>query len=330
MTTAAHTGMQVGPLVVDVPKSEDVDRKFYSVTTILNVIHKEAIVYWACEQTANAAINEYEYWQSMLKHRGRDETMVWLRDARYRPPQNILSDTAMGTIVHDLCEYYVVRDEKPGRDYAEHLIRRAAEVAGKPNLDIEGEARLAGVMLNHFDGWLQRFTPSYQGAEISVYNTRYGYAGTTDAFLTVDLQDGSGPVRFEVDYKSSRKARDRKGKPKKPYPEENALQLAAYRNAEFAAMRFSPRRFEQKFSGRYYLLSPDEYAQAEPIPEVDTGLIIHITPEGCEAYPMDCAERYNEDGTPHRKSPFHSFLHALELFRWCQETSHEVMGDPLL
>jgi hypothetical protein len=55
-----------------------------------------------------------------------------------------------------------------------------------------------------------------------------------------------------------------------------------------------------------------------PIPEVDTGLVIHITPEHCHAYPMRCDEDVHA-----------AFLYLLEGFRWVDFTAKDVMGEPL-
>lgn len=291
-------------LEVDKPALDDL--QLWSVTTIIDVMHKEGIVYWAAEQAADCAIDNLATWQAMLEDRGRDETVKWIRDARNRLPKTRLSDAKLGTVVHKLCETYALTGTKPDRDFAADLITRE----GSPTVDVEAELTLAGVMLNQFDTWLQRFTPSYQATEVCVYSPTYGYAGQADAFLTID------GVRFLGDYKTTRKPRDGQGRPKTPYADQNALQLAAYRNAEFAAV-WRPRRFN-KFKRRYYLLSEDEQALAVPVPEVDTGLVILITPESCEAYPMRCDEQVHQ-----------AFLFCQETFRWVNETAKRVMGDPL-
>ncbi len=78
-----------------------------------------------------------------------------------------------------------------------------------------------------------------------------------------------------------------------------------------------PRRFE-KFRRRYYLVSEAEKAMAVPVPEVDHGLVLHITPEHCVAWPMDCG-----------RDIFDAFLYVVEAARWQFETSKTVMGLPL-
>ena len=74
----------------------------------------------------------------------------------------------------------------------------------------------------------------------------------------------------------------------------------------------------ERFRRRYYLLSPDEQALAQLVPEVDTGLVIHITPQGCEAYPIVCDA-----------DVFEAFLAAQDAARWLWQTSRTVMSDPL-
>jgi hypothetical protein len=296
----------LGQPIRDVAEAAETDAVMWSVTTIIDVIDKPAIVYWACEQTANAAIDSVDTWQAMMADQGRDETVSWLRDARNRRPKTTLSDKDLGTIVHDLIEYYGLSGKRPDRDYCEEKV----VAMGGPRLDVAGEVETAGRMFNQFDSWAQQAQPVYQATEVTVYSPTYGYAGTADAFLTID------GVRFIADYKTSRKSRTAGGKPKTPYPEQVGLQLGAYRFADHAAI-WRPRRTE-KFSRRYYLLGATERELAVPVPEVDAGLVIQITPESCESFPI------NVDREAHT-----AFLYALEVFRWVEQTSKSIMGQPL-
>lgn len=303
MTAAAKLGQEA----VEVKGPDSDDLTLWSVTTIIGVIDKPALLYWAAEQTANAAIDSIRTWQGMVDEQGREEAVKWLRDARFRRPKTLLSDSALGSVTHAVCEAYALTGTKPTKEFVEQLIRDE----GGPQVDVEHETAVVGRNLNQFDGWLQRFTPSYQATEVCVYNPTYGYAGQADAFLTID------GVRFITDYKSSRKPKDSQGRRKTPYPEQVGLQLAAYRYAEYAAV-WRPRRFE-KFRRRYYLLGAEERELAVRVPEVDTGLVIQITPESCESYPI----RVDEEA-------HNAFLYALEMFRWVNETSKTVMSDPLV
>lgn len=297
----------LGQATLDVDKPDEDDITLWSVTTIIGALDKPALLYWAAEQSASAAVDNVATWQAMLEDRGRGETVKWLRDARFRQPKTALGSASLGTVTHAVCEHYALSGTKPDREFVEHLI--VAE--GGPQVDVGAEANVVGTMLNQFDGWLHRFQPSYQATEVCVYSPTYGYAGQSDAFLTID------GVRFIADYKTSREPRDSRGNLKTPYPEQVGLQLAAYRQAEFAAV-WRPRR-QERFRRRYYLLGPAERELAVPVPAVDTGLVIQISPESCESYPIRCDQ------------PVHTaFLYVLEAFRWMQETSKTVLGDALV
>ena len=292
----AIDSVALGQPAIEDATPNDADLHLWSVTTIIGALDKPALLYWTGEQTALAAIHSTATWQGMLADDDPscDHTdaatcpaVKWLRDARFRRPKGMRTATELGELVHAACEEYALTGKRPKVD---------VEVA--PFLDA-------------FDAWLDRFSPSYQATEVAVYHPDFGYAGTTDAFLTID------GVRYIADYKSTRKPVDAQGKPTTPYPEQVGLQLAAYRWAKYAAV-WRPRRLE-KFRRRYYLLGPDEQAMAQPVPEVDTGLVIHITPESCEAYPIVCDE-----------DVFEAYLAVQDAARWLFQTSKNVMSDPLV
>lgn len=282
------------PAIEDATPTSD-DLQLWSVTTILGALDKPALLYWAAQETALAAVHQQRTWTGMLSdddpactHSDASEcpTVKWLRDARFRRPKGMRSATELGELVHRACEEYALTGTRPDVD---------PEVA--PFLD-------------RFDEWLDRFSPSYQATEVAVYHPELGYAGTADTFLTID------GVRYIGDYKTSRKSIDTQGRPTTPYPEQVGLQLAAYRWAKYAAV-WRPRRLE-RFRRRYYLLGPDEQGLAQPVPEVDTGLVIHITPDHCDAYPIVCDE-----------DVFDAYLAVQDAARWLFQTSKRVMSDPL-
>lgn len=299
--------LALGQPALDLSKPASDDLVLWSVTTIIGVLEKPALLYWTAEEAAKAAIASMRSLPARVQEEGEDAVIKWLRDARFRRPADRLSNTDLGSVCHAACEEYALSGIRPGPDRLESLVRQSA---GPKFTGTQAEVAVLVQMLDQFDGWLQRFTPSYQATEVAVYSPRYGYAGVTDAFLTID------GFRAITDYKTSREPRDAKGQPKTPYPEQVGLQLAGYRYAELAAV-WRPRRFE-KWKRRYYLLSPAEQEMAQPVPEVDGGLVIHITPEACEAFPIRCDEE------AHR-----AFLYTLEAFRWVNQTAKLVMGPPL-
>lgn len=299
----------IGQSPIEGAEQQAGDLVCWSVTTIIGVLHKEGLVYWSAEETAKAAVAVAKSLPTRIDEDGVEETIKWLRDARFRRPRAELSSASLGTCCHQAAEEYALTGVRPDDARLGEIIRSEAGERF-PAAGMKAETATLNRMLDQFDGWLQAFSPTYQAAEVTVYSPTYGYAGTADAFLTID------GVRFIVDYKTSRKSWDTRGKATSPYPEQVAPQLAAYRHAEMAAV-WRPRRTE-RFRRRYYLLGTDEQDLAVPVPEVDTGLVIHITPEHCDAYPIRCDEEVHE-----------AFLFLQEAFRWANETHKTAMGDPL-
>lgn len=299
MTATAPTAPapELGLPEVEQKKPEPGDQVLWSVTTVIGVLEKPALLYWAAEQTAKKALKLRTSLDARIEQEGELAVVKQLRDARFDKrdlKRDGLTDAAFGTHVHGLCESYALSGVKPAID---------VQVFGI-------DAPLAQACLDRFDEWLHEFQPEYVATEVMVATPTYGIAGTCDTFLNI------GGVRFVGDYKSSKKSVDAQGKQTGLYPE-IALQLAAYRHAELAAV-WRPRRYEQ-FRRRYYLIGAAELAQAVAVPEVDYGLGIKITPEHCTAYPIKCdAEIYGY------------FLNCLEVARYQFEASKQVIGSPLV
>jgi hypothetical protein len=275
-------------LVVEKPAPED--ERLWGVTTLLKVARGTGpgLEYWGKEQVAKAALKGQSTVAAMLREQGEAAALKWLMDAPYRRPKDsTYTNAERGTAVHRACETYAKTGERPEVD---------DEVAP---------------YLNQFEKWLVRFQPvTYEAAEMTVYSRRYSYAGTCDAFMWID-----GHL-FIVDYKTAAKSYDAKGNPTTPYPEA-VLQLAAYAHAEFAAA-WRVRRFEQ-FYRRYYLLGEDELDAKVEIPKAEAGLVIHIAPEHCEAYPV-----------PVDDDMFNAFLDHLEVARFTLDTSKDFFREPLV
>lgn len=283
-STASDTPAPLLP--IDVPAAAPDDERLWSVTTIIGALDRPALMYWAAEQSAELAVKVRGSLEARVQEEGEAAVIKWLRDARFRRPKDQRSAAELGTAVHDACESYALTGERPAVD----------------------EEVLPYVI--QFEKWCQEFQPEYQAAELTVFSPTYGYAGTSDAFATVC------GMRVILDYKSSRKSYDDKGDPTTPYPEVS-LQLAAYRYAELAAV-FRPRRTEL-YRRRYYLLSQQEREQAVPVPEVDGGIVLQLTPEHAHAYPIRCDRALHEQ-----------FLFVTEAARWSFETSKSVIGARLV
>jgi hypothetical protein len=137
--------------------------------------------------------------------------------------------------------------------------------------------------LTSFRQFITDFSPQYEAAEASVYNRSQSYAGTLDAIVTLQLPLSEVPQTYILDAKTGRDI----------YPEVG-LQLAAYRMAEFIGM-------------------PD--GSEEPMPQVDGGLALHLTPEGYRLIEVDVSDEV-----------YRAFLFAREVYRFCLETSKTVLG----
>lgn len=283
----------LGQAVLDVDKPDADDLRLWSVTTIIGVLDKPALLYWAAEQTAKAAVRMAKTLPARIDEDGEDAVVKQLRDARFSRPKGELSDAQFGTELHALAEEYSLTGIRP------EITR---DTFG-PDLDN------AIACFNHLDDWLQEFQPEYMASEVVVYHPGYGYAGTADMFLKLQ------GVPLIGDYKFSKKATNARGKAAPIYPE-TALQLAAYRHAEMAAV-WRPRRFES-FRRRYYALSTNEQEMAVPVPTVEGGIGIKITPGFAHAHPVRCDDQV-----------FTAFLYCLEAARWVFEDSKTAVGEPL-
>jgi hypothetical protein len=281
--------------VAEVPaEPADDDQRLWSVTTILKAFgDSEGLIYWTAEETAKAGVISRKTIAAIAEE---DEAAAieWLRGARFRAAKGARSATKLGEDVHAGCEQYVVTGVRP------------AEGELLPNGVVDAEV---SPYLDSFEMWLDRFQPEYIAAEAAVFHPQYGYAGTCDGYCRI------GDQTVIVDYKTSKLSFDGRGNRKKPWTDV-ALQLAAYRHAPLAAV-WRARRYEQ-WSRRYYLLNADERELAVPTPTVDGGVCIHLTPDHCDVYPVDCGQEV-----------FEGFLFAVEAARWSLFTSKRVLGEPL-
>ena len=270
----------------DTVKPAKDDARFYSVTTLIGALDKPALLYWAAEQTAIQAVAVAGSLSARIEEEGEREVIKWLRDARMRPQKGQRTASDLGTAVHDACEQYALTGIKP---------------------EVDEEVQ---PFLDRFDEWANIWQPEYLMAEAAIYNPTYGYAGTLDAICKIDGQT------VILDYKSSRKSVGSDGNPSHPYPEVG-LQLSAYRYAELVAT-FRARRFE-RYRRRYYLLSEMERELCQPVPAVDGAVVLHLTPEHADLYPVKADEEV-----------FQSFLFTIEIFRWSNDISKRILGDPIV
>lgn len=272
------------------------DERLWSVTTIIKAIGSdEGLIHWSADETAKAAIRSEKTWRAIQEESGDAEAIAWLAQARFKGAKGERSATKLGSAVHTAIEQWIVNGTRPTPD---------TSLGEYGFIDDE-----VVPYLDMFDRFLDRFQPTFEAAEMTVYHPGYGYAGTLDGIATIE------GTRVIIDYKTAKQSFDGRGNRKKPWADV-ALQLAAYRHAEFAAV-WRARRYE-KYSRRYYLLSQEERALAVPVPATDGGLVVHLTPDHCDVYPVECGDEVHT-----------AFLYAIEAARWSYEMSKGVIGSPI-
>lgn len=274
------------PLITSTP--DEGDMRLWSVTTLIGCLDKPALVPWAALKTAEAAVRDLPKWKSRLDHEGEASAIDYLKGARFRSGRG-RSAAELGTAVHKACEHAAIHGRYDPRDIADDELEP---------------------FLRQHRQFLTDFRPEYVAAEVTLFSPTFGYAGTCDAFLRI------GDTNFIVDYKTSREDTDARGNPKGPYPEV-ALQLAAYRHAELAAVWRA--RQHEAWKRRYYLLNETERAMAVPVPEVDHGLVVYLTPERYALHPVRCDEEI-----------FDAFLAVVDAARFVLDTAKTVIGRPLI
>lgn len=285
-------------------KAEPDDERLYSVTTIIGILDKPALIPWAVGVTAEKVVAKLDVIGRHVADDGPDEAIEYVKRLRWQTGGR-LSDADLGSVAHHLFNTYALTGARPDVEPEMHPLHAVDQSLLHPE-DLSALYR----MLDQFERFLHGYQPDYLATEIVVFHPDYGYAGQADAFVTID------GMRLIVDYKTSKKTFDRRGKVRAPYPEVG-LQLAAYRYAAAAAI-WRARRYESN-RRRYYLLGPDERAAAVPVPEVDGGIAIRITPDHLGVYPVRCGER------DHR-----AFLFALELARWSFNDAAGVVGNEMM
>lgn len=251
----------------------DAPERFWSVTTIIDKSsNKQGLINWAARTVAEYAVANIHRVRHMLEAvtvKKDDATGIAL-----------VSDPAamMGAI--DWLKGCTYRN----REYKANLgstIHAHTEAYMKRQPFPEPPTDAAGY-ITAFRQWLADWSPTFEMAEASVFSRTYRYAGTLDAIVRIPKVG-----RCVIDYKSTGSG---------VYPEA-ALQLAAYRNAEFI--------------GR-----PD--GREEKMPAIDATFVLWLKPDGYEFVPVDTTEPV-----------FRSFRHAIEMFRWVEEIAQHVIGSPL-
>lgn len=154
-----------------------------------------------------------------------------------------------------------------------------AHVLGQPIA--EPRAEIAETC-DQFKAFIADWSPTFEASEVTVYNREHGYAGTLDTIVVLD------GFRYLMDFKTG-----------KGVYGEVALQLAAYRHAEFMGL-------------------PD--GTEEPMPKVDGCAVLHLRPKGYQVIPVAAGQ-----------AEFRAFLYAQQVRRFCARggLGDQALGQPL-
>lgn len=142
-----------------------------SVTSILGVMDKPALVPWAAKMSAEYAAKNLE----LLSSVSFDEAVELVKGARFRG-----GEAKLGDAVHDAVER-VIRgeDDTPPPDAVKGHLKGFAE-------------------------FCELWEPEWVATELRVVNTEVGYAGSLDALALIDTGDGLGKVLTIIDHKTGK------------------------------------------------------------------------------------------------------------------------------
>lgn len=239
--------------------SPEDDHKAPGVTSIVGMLPKPFLTWWAAKMTAESAVSNIDAVYSLAK--ADPEAAVDMLKGAHRRYTKLRAD--VGSAAHDMFER-MIRGEN---------VRRVG-------MDLEPYRA-------HFAEFLDRVQPELVSAEDVMWSDTHDYAGSSDAILRIKDRDGSDALVM-TDWKTS----------KDTYPDV-ALQLAAYAHADRLI---------------------DSEGNSRPMPKIDAGAVLHVTPERWAFKPVDI-----------RRDPVFETFVALRrwVFAWDREVSKGVIGKPI-
>jgi hypothetical protein len=137
--------------------SPETGEKVPGVTSVIGMLPKDFLRYWAAKEVAQTAVNELGTLVQMVLN-DPDAAVDHLKKA---PDRNTRKAADTGTAAHDLFERMA-----------------KGETLGRVHPDLEPFVR-------HFDEFLTVAQPEYHFMEETVWSDTHGYAGSFDAFATI-------------------------------------------------------------------------------------------------------------------------------------------------
>lgn len=240
-----------------------------SVTSVVGVMDKPALLPWACKMAGERAVKHESEWHAIQQEDGDEAARKWISAASreftaYRQ--------TLGSMVH----WMVENRERLHDAEVQGKIDWWVSKTKKPYRDkIEADAKKH---LTQFYRFMEDYKPEFVMQEVTVASLTHGYAGTLDAVVEMD-----GATRI-MDIKTGG-----------AYPT-TALQLAAYRHAEYVAKADGTLREACELAG------------------ITHGFVLELKPQSYKVHHYRCGE-----------DEFAAFCAALRLKRWADDET--VIGD---
>lgn len=204
--------------------------KVPGVTSVVGMLPKDFLRYWAAKEVAQTAVDNLPTVLQMILNEQSEAAVDFLKKA---PDRNTRKAADTGTAAHDLFERMA-----------------KGETLGRVHPDLEPFVR-------HFDEYLRLVKPEYHFMEETVWSDTHKYAGSFDAFASIDGE------KVWIDNKTTRSG----------IHAEVGIQLAAYRYAD-------------------HILRSD--GSRVPMPKADGAAVLHVRPEGWKLVPVRADEKMFE------------------------------------
>jgi len=237
------------------------------VSTVLELLAKPALVNWAAWSVAN-----------------------YIKEQFFRKERGDITGVALAQIICDASGNAKIPWELS--DLAKDIGSAIHKVVEKFGLDGKEPTSIHPVIRPHVDSAMKLIKESgmqIQMVECSVISEKHGYGGTLDAISLIQVEEE--PKLFLMDWKKGKDAY-----------REQALQLAAYRHADFIAINYDdvvpgfevPKTWRKTADGLEI-----------PMPQVDGSLVALLDPSGPRLVEWDTTDE-----------TFEAFLNLLALWRW--------------
>jgi hypothetical protein len=213
--------------------------EFTSVTTILQHASKPQLLRWYAKQERDY-LAECMQQVKLGKLTGQALMAQFDERAEWSPRADVVRDGAAerGSAVHHEITRFVL-----------------ARFTGSP-WDVTGCSGDTLPYMTSFLEWFKEEQPEYEMVEAPVFSREFGYAGTLDAIVRLPSQGGK---RYLLDYKTGTRTFA-----------DHALQLAAYRHAEFVGIRATH--------------------EEVPMPHTAGGAILLVNQDRCKLHVWPCSD----------------------------------------